>query len=142
MNLCMGLEVRLASMALLVTTTLLAGFPAVADELIMKDGSRLLGKVVKEDEGGTLNFETSYAGTIKVKWSEIIELIADEPIVVLLKNRETRVLTNAKNTGAGVVIADESGSTETLFPSEVAYVNPEPWRLGKGMRWTGNVNVV
>ncbi len=130
------------SLLLVLAATLLAGFPALADELIMKDGSRLLGKVVKEDEGGTLNFETSYAGTIKVKWSEISELIADEPIVVLLKNRETRELTNAKNTGAGVVIADESGSTETLFPSEVAYVNPEPWRLGKGMRWTGNVNVV
>ena len=63
-----GFEVRLASMLLVFAATLLAGFSALADELIMNDGSRLMGKVLKED-GGVVDFETSYAGTIKVKWS-------------------------------------------------------------------------
>ena len=69
-----GFEVRLASMLLVFATTLLAGFSVMADELIMKDGSRLMGKVLKED-GGVVDFETSYAGVIKVKWSEISEFI-------------------------------------------------------------------
>ena len=133
-------EVRLALMTLLCSATLLAGFQTMADELIMKDGSRLLGKVLKEDDG-VVDFETSYAGTIKVKWSEISELIADEPMTVLLENRETRAVTSAKNTEAGVVLADESGTTETIPPSEIAYVNPEPWRVGKGMKWSGRMNV-
>jgi len=140
MNLCKMFEVRLALMTLLCSATLLAGFQTMADELIMKDGSRLLGKVLKEDDG-VVDFETSYAGTIKVKWSEISELIADEPMTVLLENRETRAVTNAKNTEAGVVLADESGTTETIPPSEIAYVNPEPWRVGKGMKWSGRMNV-
>jgi putative salt-induced outer membrane protein YdiY len=140
MNLRKGFEVRLASLALVFAATLLTGFPAMADELIMKDGSRLKGKVIKED-GGVIDFKTSYAGTIKVKWAEVNELIADEPITVLLKNKETRAATNAKNTEAGVVLADESGTTETISPEEIAYVNPEPWRVGKGMKWSGNVNV-
>jgi len=140
MNLHKGFEVRLASLLLVFATMLLAGYPAMADELIMKDGSRLLGKVMKED-GGVVDFKTSYAGTIKVKWSEISELITDKPITVLLKNKETREATNAKNTEAGVVLADESGATETIPPTEIAYVNPEPWRLGKGWKWSGNVNV-
>ncbi len=50
--------------------------PLSADELLMKDGSRLLGKVVKQEDG-TLDFETSYAGTIKVKWDEVSELHAE-----------------------------------------------------------------
>ena len=140
MNLCKMFEVRLALMTLLCSATLLAGFQTMADELIMKDGSRLLGKVLKEDDG-VVDFETSYAGTIKVKWTEISELIADEPMTVLLENRETRAVTNAKNTEAGVVLADESGTTETIPPSEIAYVNPEPWRVGKGMKWSGRMNV-
>ena len=52
---------------------MLTGFSVMADELIMKDGSRLMGKVLKEDDG-VVDFETSYAGTIKVKWSEIREV--------------------------------------------------------------------
>ncbi|MDB4409822.1 DUF481 domain-containing protein [Gammaproteobacteria bacterium] len=135
---CFG--VRLASMAIVFATTLLAGFAAMADELIMKDGSRLMGKVIKEDDG-VIDFETSYAGVIKVKWSEINELIADEPVTVLLKNKEIRTATNAKNTDAGVVLADDSGATETLSPEEIDFVNPEPWRIGKGVKWSGNINI-
>jgi len=133
-------EVRLTSMVLVFATMLLAGFSTMADELIMKDGSRLMGKVVKED-GGVIDFETSYAGVIKVKWQEVSEVIADEPITILLKNGETREATNAKPVVEGIVITDGSGTPETLATDEVAYVNPEPWRLGKGMRWTGNINV-
>lgn len=140
MNLCRGFEIRLVSLLLVLAVMLLAGFSAEADELIMKDGSRLKGKIMKED-GGVVDFETSYAGVIKVKWQEIDELIADEPITVLLKNREIREATRAKNTEAGVVLADESGPTDTISPEEIAYVNPEPWRLGKGMRWKGNINI-
>jgi putative salt-induced outer membrane protein YdiY len=136
-----GFVARLASMLLVFTATLLAGFSVMADELIMKDGSRLMGKVLKED-GGVIDFKTSYAGTIKVKWTEVSELIADEPMTVLLENKETREATSAKITEAGVVLADEAGTTETIPPSEIAYVNPEPWRLGKGMKWSGNINAV
>jgi putative salt-induced outer membrane protein YdiY len=141
MNNQKGFGGRLAAMAVVFATTMLAGFSVMADELIMKDGSRLMGKVLKED-GGVIDFETSYAGTIKVKWTEVSELLTDEPMTVLMKNKETREATSAKITEAGVVLADETGATETIPPSEIAYVNPEPWRLGKGMKWSGNINVV
>ena len=42
-----GFQVRLASMLLVFAATLPAGFSVMADELIMKDGSRLMGKVLK-----------------------------------------------------------------------------------------------
>ena len=140
MNNQKGFEVRLAAMAVVFAATMLAGFSVMSDELIMKDGSRLMGKVVKEDDG-VVDFETSYAGTIKVKWTEVNEVIADESITILLKNKETREATNVKNTDAGIVLADDSGVTETLSPDEIDYVNPEPWRVGKGMKWSGKINV-
>ncbi|MDH3934491.1 MAG: hypothetical protein OEU62_04950, partial [Gammaproteobacteria bacterium] len=135
-----GFDVRLASMLLVFAVTLAAGFSVLADELIMKDGSRLMGKVIKED-GGVVDFETSYAGVIKVKWSEISEFIGAEPITVLLKNKEIHKATSAKNTDAGVVLTTDSGATETIPQSDIDYVNPEPWRIGKGMKWSGNINL-
>ena len=66
MNIQKGFQVRLASVAAMFAASLLAGFAAMADELIMKDGSRLMGKLVKQDDG-VVDFETSYAGVIKIK---------------------------------------------------------------------------
>ena len=59
---------RFSLPALLIATQV-----AMADELLMKDGSRLLGKVLKKEEA-TLEFETTYAGVIKVKWDSVSEL--------------------------------------------------------------------
>jgi putative salt-induced outer membrane protein YdiY len=140
MNLCKGFQARLTMVTLVMAVTMLTGVPTLADEIIMKDGSRLLGTVLKEDDG-VVDFKTSYAGTIKVKWSEISEVVSDEPATVLLKNRETRESKNVKNTEAGVVLVDETGATETIQPEAIDYVNPEPWRLGKGMKWSGNINI-
>ncbi|MCD6224837.1 MAG: hypothetical protein J7K32_04825 [Deltaproteobacteria bacterium] len=90
------------SLALAVATILLSGFPAMADELLMNDGSRLVGKVVKNDGGSTLHFSTTYAGVIKVKWAEVSEVISDEPMTMLLKNGKTLQVSSAKNTQEGV----------------------------------------
>ena len=68
----------LSALFLLLTAALLPAQQAYADELIMKDGSRLIGEVVKR-ENGTLEFKTSYAGVINISWDEVAELHADEP---------------------------------------------------------------
>jgi len=141
MNLSKSYEVRAALITLIFAATLLAGLPAMADELIMKDGSRLLGTVLKRDEGGTIDFKTSYAGVLKIKWTEVSELVADKPMTVLLENGETLKVMSARHTEKGMVTADEAGVIETLPMNEVAYVNPEPWRLGEGWSWTGNLNL-
>ncbi len=79
----------LSALFLFLTVTLLPGQQAWADELLMKDGSRLIGEVVKR-ENGTLEFKTSYAGVIKVKWDEVAELHADEPMKLMLDDESTR----------------------------------------------------
>ncbi|MBQ0718672.1 MAG: DUF481 domain-containing protein [Gammaproteobacteria bacterium] len=128
--------------ALALAASLLASLPAIADELIMKDGSRLIGEVVKQDGGSTFDFKTSYAGVIKVKWSQTSELHTDKAITVLLENGETRQINSAKSTETGIATATESGTIESFTLAEVAYVNPEPWRLGEGWNWTGNTNAL
>lgn len=123
----------------LALSGLLAGTSLPADELIMKDGSRLVGKVVR-DEGQTLDFETGFAGTIRVKLSEISELRADESVRVLMENGELLEVVVIDKSGDAAVIEMAGGETREVDAGEVAYLNPAPWRLGEGYRWTGNVN--
>ena len=125
----------------LVLSVLLGCAAASADELLMKDGSRLVGKVVKK-ENGTLKFETAFAGVINVQWDQVDELRADEPVTVMLENEETTRANTIKNTQAATVLeADGDEPASSIEPGELAFINPQPWRLGKGVHWTGRVNL-
>lgn len=126
---------------LLLTMLVCAAPPVPADELLMKDGSRLLGKVVKKEDG-TLEFETAFAGVIKVQWAEVSELHADEPVTVMLESEEILSVTTITNTEQATLLeADEDEPASSIGPEDLAFINPEPWRLGKGVRWTGRVNL-
>jgi len=129
------------SLALAITTVLSINFSAIADELVMKDGSRLLGTVVKKDSGNTFDFKTSYAGVITIKWTEVDKLTADTPITVLLKSGNTHEVVNATKTDDDIIVLSGASHTETVALNQVAFFSPDPWRLGQGWHWEGNTNV-
>src|SRR3954468_5781741 len=54
-----------------------------ADTVDVKGGARIIGKIAKID-GGVVEVDTSYAGTIKIKQSEVVTLSTDAPIAVRL----------------------------------------------------------
>jgi putative salt-induced outer membrane protein YdiY len=140
MGIMKGLNGRLASHLSWLVAMLLAATSLSADELVMKDGSRLMGKVGKQVDG-TLEFETSYAGTIKVKWEEVSELHADKPVQVMMKNEALQEATTiTKTEDATVVTAVTEGTSESLAPDAIAFINPEPWRYGEGYKFTGRIN--
>ena len=116
------------------------GSPATADEVILKDGSRVIGKV-RSKKDNALEFKTSFAGTIFIKWNKVVELKTDMPQKVLLTNDQVipaRVLRNTKETTT--IESQPDATPQEYEKSEVAFINPEPWRMGKGFKFTGNVN--
>ena len=118
-----------------------AAQPVAADELLMKDGSRLLGKVVKKEDD-TLEFETAYAGVIKVKWSEVSQLTAGAPMKVMLEDESTLVADQIRKTEEATLLATEADAPEvSVEPGKVEYINPEPWRTGEGVKWTGLISL-
>lgn len=132
---------NLLSLLVLPVMLLLGGTPVSADELLMKDGSRLHGKVVKKEDG-VLEFKTGFAGVIKVRWAEVSELHADEPVTVMLVNEETSTATTIKNTEQATLLkSDADEPANSIDPGELAFINPDLWRLGEGARWTGRVNI-
>jgi putative salt-induced outer membrane protein YdiY len=65
----------------IITTT----FPAMADELHLSNGDVITGQLIRMQEN-QLFFKTTYAGEIKVNWSEVTNLSTDDPITVIFND--------------------------------------------------------
>jgi putative salt-induced outer membrane protein YdiY len=135
------LSVRLGIPVLLPVFMLVAIQRVMADELLMKDGSRLLGKVVKKEDH-TLEFETSYAGVIKVNWDSVSELRSEKPVEIMLDDETILSAGTIRKTDEATLLETEYDIlVQSVTPGAVVYINPEPWRTGDGVKWTGLVNI-
>ena len=122
--------------------TLIPLHNALSDELIMKDGSNVIGEIINR-EGNTLDFKTSFAGVIKVQWDQVSELHADKPMTIMLQDEQLLSAQHIKSSDTGVILYEgaEPDMTEpSLAQSELAFINPDPWRTGEGYKLDGHIN--
>lgn len=118
--------------------TCLALQPACGDEIIMRDGSRLIGEVVSRDDG-TLGFKTEFAGTLKIKWNLIASIKTEKPMEFLLTDDRTLMVTQVTNNTDNMTVTGDDGAA-TLAQADVSIINPEPWRKGEGVKFSGRAN--
>ncbi len=112
-----------------------------ADKLVMKDGSVLMGKIIKQEKN-TLEFKTSYAGTIKVKWDQVKSFQSDETTTIMLVTDELVKTRFVSNVGDISQVKKEGEDWRTAFKTHnVSFINPDPWRLGQGYRIKAKANV-
>ncbi len=112
---------------------------AMADEMVMKNGSVIIGTVVSAEDGQIV-FDTPFAGEITVE-SDNVERVTTSTAVTLKMDdgtiyRDQQLV----STDDGTVAINESGDKTSFNPGEIAFVNPEPWKLGDGYKWFGDVN--
>jgi putative salt-induced outer membrane protein YdiY len=96
-----------------------------ADTVDVKGGARIIGKIAKID-GGVVEVDTSYAGTIKIKQSEVVTLSTDAPIAVRLASgtRFDGQVTAGPN--GAIQIAGSDGTISTTVEKVSA-----TWSAGK-----------
>lgn len=124
---------------LVLAAIAVTGAAVTADELHMRNGSILIGKLVSA-EADTVVFDTPFAGAIPVKKENIAKLVTSEPVT--LKTTSGEVLRNRTITASDqqlVAVADGEAPV-TFVPTDIDLINPEPWQLGDGFKWTGNVS--
>lgn len=132
--------VRWATAALALAAGLSAGaVTAVPDELVLKNGSRILG-TVKGIRDGLVTVNTEFAGTIKIKQDQIVSLASDGPVVLKLKDGEVLSEPALNVTERQLVITSEAAPAAAYALSDLLLSNPEPWELGRGYRWTGQAS--
>ncbi len=121
---------------LLVTVFVQAETTALAqDEILLKNGSRILGQVTGARDG-VVSIDTDFAGTIKVELEQIKSVNTQDPVVILMTDDSVKQ-------DSTLLIADEqlvlSESGQSFPLGDLAVINPDPWELGEGYRWTGGI---
>lgn len=133
-------RIHLLYRATLLLPVLLSPFSLVqADQLVLKDGSRLRGEVVRQKDG-VLEFKTGFAGVINVQWEQVIELQAESPVDVYLGNGELLQATSIRNGAEGATVETATQPPGQVVVNGPVSINPEAWERGDGYKLSGLVN--
>ena len=113
---------------LLILSTIAFSSSVIADVLKISDGSRLFGKIIKVEDG-TISLKTTYAGTIKVKQSEVLSFETEDPVLANLKGGKT--LTGAVESKGDKVRIGEENSLGLVNLSQILSLKPDPGKEPK-----------
>jgi putative salt-induced outer membrane protein YdiY len=125
---------------------LLLAIPALADQIVLKNGDRLTGSITKAD-GKELVIKTDYAGDVTVKFDAIQSLTSTGNLNVTLggKTAVGPVTTNGDNVivttkTAGLVEASKTSVTLLRNPAEQAAYE-KSLHPGWAEGWAGGLNL-
>jgi hypothetical protein len=82
---------------------------AMADQIVLKNGDRLTGTVVKSD-GKTLTIKSEFAGMVTVPLEAVTQISSDQPLYLTLKDNQTLVGTVETADGKLVVRTSDAGT--------------------------------
>jgi hypothetical protein len=109
---------------------------AHADEVILKNGDRLTGNIIKMGEGSLL-LKTPYAGEIKIDWKEVQGFTSAAPAKVQALDGSiiTGVVTSPVPDRI-VITGDQFGPTMAIPLTSIQAINPPPM-----IRYSGAFNL-
>ena len=61
---------------------------AWADQIVMKNGDRVTGSIIKKD-GKNLTIKTDQFGVVTTSWDQVVSVQADKPVNVVLADGRT-----------------------------------------------------
>lgn len=119
---------------------------AWADQIILKNGDRVTGSIVKKD-GKNLVIKTDHFGLVTTPWDQVESVKADQPVNVVTADGKTVQGTIA--TTDGKVEVSTSGTKLSLAPTDVTTIRDAAeqkayermLKPGWGQLWTGTGSV-
>ncbi|TGD75798.1 DUF481 domain-containing protein [Mangrovimicrobium sediminis] len=111
-----------------------------ADEILLLDGSKIIGKVV-DARDGAVKVETGFAGTISIPLDQVVSVKSSAPAVMELTDETVIEGQPLLVEDQQLQVTDNSGNIREVELGELLLVNPEPWELGLGYKWTGLANL-
>lgn len=113
---------------------------AVADVMVMKNGSRIVGTLVSGG-GGVIKFDTPWGGTLEVKGENVESIETDGSSTVMMEDGTIYRDEQLYATENRLVIQREGQPERTYDIEEIKLVNPDPWQLGEGWNFTGRTSL-
>ena len=136
-------KIRILSLSLLVC---LAVSAAWADQVVMKNGDRVTGSIIKKD-GKNLTIKTDHFGVVTTSWDQVESVRADKPVHVVLADGKT-VQGTLATTGGKVEVTTKDAKL-SLAPADVATIRDDAeqkayerlLKPGWGELWAGTGSV-
>ncbi len=125
-----------------LTLMALAAAPCLnADTVHLQGGDRITGAIVSKI-GDVLTLKTTYAGDVKIAWSQVESVETDTPARFILKDRTAMDAQAARAAGTAVVLkAGELITTAPVALADIEYINPPPEVSGEGVSVSGHANL-
>jgi len=119
----------------LLAALALGALPAGADEVVLKNGDRLHGKVLGMAKG-KLSFETPYAGVLTIDWGQVVSIQTDGKVAVKLQTQEVLEGKLAPG-GEGRLKIESEGAARPVEVElgKITHLNEAP------TKWHGNLTV-
>ena len=106
------------------------------DEILLKNGSRILGTVTSARDG-VIVIETDFSEAIKIDTDRIDSISTQGSMVVLMSDdsviRDQPIVVDE----SGIVVTKGDGSQRAYSVNDFKILNPEPWELGEGYKAFG-----
>jgi putative salt-induced outer membrane protein len=122
---------------------LLVSNAALADQVVLKNGDRLTGVIVKSDEKA-LTLKSDLAGTVTLSMDAIVQISSDQSLNVVTKDGKTVVGSVTADTSTLQVRSSDSQTVSVLKESVVALRSKDEqsaWERmqhpGLGQLWSG-----
>jgi len=116
----------------------------------MSNGDRLTGKIIKKD-GDSITIQTELAGTVKIKWTAVTEVISDEPMSLTIADgkilqgtiatEEDKLVVKLNDTETIIIDKQELKTART--PEEQKKIEHEAERLKENRLndfWSGTID--
>jgi putative salt-induced outer membrane protein YdiY len=107
----------------LLASILVFATAAFADQVTLKNGDRLTGKIVKSD-GKTLLLHTDFAGDVTLDFTAITNIKTDEEMHITTSDKKT-VVGKVNSEDGKLEVATKSGNTVEVPSSSVAVIRSD-----------------
>jgi len=142
---------RITTSALLLVLIIASSSVVLADQITLKNGDRITGKIVKKD-GDKIVIETESAGVITVLWAAVDRIVSETPLSLELSDGQTIKGTVAtvdetvevETKDAGKVVVERDKITTARNEAEQAKFIAERDRMlnpSFGDLWAGSADV-
>jgi small nuclear ribonucleoprotein (snRNP)-like protein len=95
---------------------------ARADQIVLKNGDRVTGSIVKKD-GKNLTIKSDQFGVITTSWDQVESIKTDKPVNVVLQ--DGRTAQGALSTSDGRVAVATPAATLSVTPAEITTIRDE-----------------
>ncbi len=114
--------------------------PRTQDEIILTNGSRIVG-VVSSSRDGVVIVDTDFAGSLSIKTEHIQSLHTVGPRVMVMSDGRTIRDQPIALRDDSMTLLGEGGDELDYELADILLVNPEPWEMGEGYKWSGSVSL-